>query len=169
LGQEQAQQAMDAARQEGQVGYSGGHQQLEQGFGATPVTSLTKAELDEPSQAVLDHLAAALVLPERRTGLQAAGALQQPFLWVKLDGAATLTTNAPPAERTDPADMRRKLEVRLLAAADVGADLRRRAGARAVLQVNSESGLGIAALVAHGRHFGHQPPARLLERLAGRA
>jgi len=92
--QQQAQHAVDAARQQRQVGHGSGHQQLERGFGATPVTGLTKAELDEPSESVLNHLAAALVLPERRAGLQAAGSLQEPLLWMKLDCPATLTANA---------------------------------------------------------------------------
>jgi hypothetical protein len=71
--------------EQGQIGNRRGQAQLEQGLGPPEVPRLANAELHQPSNPVLDHLASASSFIEGWTGLQFACLLEQSFLRVDVD------------------------------------------------------------------------------------
>src|SRR5690349_23661455 len=92
-GQDGAPKTKSSPGHQDQVGHRGGHGQLEERLGSANVPRLAHTELDEASQAMLNDLAAALTVLERRAVLERSGGLDEAFLGMHLDGSTALTTH----------------------------------------------------------------------------
>src|SRR5487761_528795 len=71
------------ASDQGQVGNRRGHEDLEQSLAATEIACLSNAQLDEPSQSMLDHLTLLAEIIELRAVLPRPSRLEQGLMRVK--------------------------------------------------------------------------------------